>query len=114
MKKYICIIISVVLGFSSSWILFSEIYKPTESDFLKTTTSFYFKKMSELNLSGFFYTDCHLEKPDRQYVEMGAEKVGVCNLKSGAKVTSLEVIMSSTAQVIFFNFEEFAKELQRN
>ncbi|WP_269584587.1 hypothetical protein [Roseibium sp. Sym1] len=73
---------------------------------MKAATSFYFKKMSELDLDGFRYSDCFIEKPDQQYLKMGIVKGGKCILNTVEKNIILEVTMSSTARVISFDLEE--------
>lgn len=106
MRIYIYVVISIIIGFVSSWTIFFLIYTPGDDEYMKTTTSFYFKKMSELDLNGFNYYDCSVEEPDQQYSKMGIAKVGICTLKTGKKDTTLEVTMSSTASIISFDLQE--------
>lgn len=42
------LIVTFAAGFFASWYLFALMYSPTDHDFLVTTTSYYFKHMSDV------------------------------------------------------------------
>lgn len=74
--------VTFAAGFYASWYLFVLIYAPTDHDFLVTTTSYYFKHMSDVEkLQYASYRDCELEKPSASEIAGGIAMLGVCTPK---------------------------------
>lgn len=76
------LIVTFAAGFFASWYLFMLMYSPTDHDFLVTTTSHYFKHMSDVEkLQYASYRDCKLEKPSANEIAGGIAMLGVCTPK---------------------------------
>ena len=56
---------TILVTFAVSWFVFVQIYKPSDSAYLETATSHYFKHMSDAGLGEFAsYDDCRLDQGD--------------------------------------------------
>jgi len=100
-------LVAGIIGFFVSWILFVEIYRPTDSDFLRTTTSKYFREMSERghnNIASF--SDCRLEAGDDMDRRQGHLMFGICSAESETHSVYFMVAMTPTAQIAYTDWEE--------
>ena len=93
---------AAVAGSLATWLLFVTIYRPTERDYLITTTSYYFKRMSEIeNAAVASYSDCRVEPADASERRMGVTMFGQCHSETDTEVFYFFVALSPTAKFLY-------------
>jgi len=98
-------ILSVV--FVAGWHSALWMIRPTELDFLNSTTSHFLKSMSDRELvNEIHYSDCRLVEADKFDKKQGIAKTGVCRRKLVDKTIHYEIALSRTARFIFSDFQE--------
>ena len=90
-----------------TWLLFAAIYKPDDHDYLVTTTSYYFKTMSEAGYNASaLHEDCHLEEPHDSDTQQGVSMFGLCQSENETNNYYYMVAMGPTTSVVYSDFEE--------
>ena len=101
---------SVLLATLTSWLLFSSIYRPTDHDFMTEATSYYFKRMSDVEGTRYAsYSDCSLSKADDSEVSQGIVMFGICKSESEDIVYHYSIAMGPTGNYVYSDFEEVRK-----
>lgn len=100
----------MVLTAMASWGLFVFIYKPSDASYLETTTSHYFKRMSEAGLSHLAsYEDCRLDPSDGTEKNEGVAMFGLCRTSTETSDFYYMIAMSPTALYLYSDLEEVPK-----
>ncbi|MEM9394196.1 MAG: hypothetical protein AAGA38_10080 [Pseudomonadota bacterium] len=93
-------------SFAAAWLLFVSIYRPSDHDYLITTTSYYFKRMSEIGHTGAVsFSDCRLEEADASDRDMGVSMFGLCRTESDGETFHFAIAMSLTANFVYADME---------
>lgn len=110
LSKVLPPLVSAVVSAAMTWLFFVQVYKPSESDFLVTATSHYFKHMSESGLATIAsYEDCSLIQSDSDERRLGISMFGICNAENDSSKFFYEIAMSATASFTHSNFESVSK-----
>ncbi len=89
-----------------TWLLFVSIYRPTDHDYLITTTSYYFKRMSEIGYTGAAsFSDCWLDEADASDRDMGVSMFGLCRSEADGETFYFTIAMSPTAKFVYSDME---------
>lgn len=90
----------------ATWLLFVEIYRSTEHRYLITTTSYYFKRMSETGKTGVAsFADCSLHPGDASDRRMGVAMFGLCRSETDTEVFFFAIALSPTASFVYDDME---------
>ena len=108
-KMRIGIILSsiVIIVYCLTWMLFISMYRPTNNDFLVTTTSYYFKRMSETGNNAIAsFADCIVEPGSALDRQQGILMFGLCRTENETTVYHYSIAMSPTAGYVYADLEE--------
>lgn len=95
---------SIVISSTLTWLLFVFLYRPSDHDYLVTTTAYYFKKMSETGYAKYaLFDDCYLQVSD---AAQGVSKFGICKTQTELKTLHFSIAISSTGRYLYSDFEE--------
>jgi len=109
-RRFFWIVLSFVAGLLVNLQFLISISKPTEADFLRTTTSHYFKKMSELGVAHMAsYFDCRLIEPELPEQKQGIAKIGLCSSETEQTSYDYFVALKPSANVLFYELNEVSK-----
>jgi len=112
LNKYGWVAWSVFAGFLLGWYSLAFISVPGDTQFLRTTTSFYFEEMSRKEFGHVAsYFDCRLEEADSSERAQGIAKFGLCQSETESTDYYLLVALTPTASVLFWDMEESARLL---
>ena len=101
---------AILVTFAASWFVFVQIYKPSDSAFLETATSHYFKHMSEAGFGEFAsYDDCRLDQGDQNDRQQGVSMFGLCQTENENMDFHYMIAMSPTASFVYSDLEEISK-----
>ncbi|KEJ89673.1 hypothetical protein DSW25_11575 [Sulfitobacter donghicola DSW-25 = KCTC 12864 = JCM 14565] len=101
------IIGTAVASFAVAWLLFVSFYRPTDHEYLITTTSYYFKRMSEIGHTGSAsFSDCRLEQADASERDLGISMFGLCRSETDVETFHFSIAMSATAKFVFSDMEQ--------
>lgn len=90
----------------ATWLLFVMIYRPTEHDYLITTTSYYFKHMSEAgNAAVASFYDCRVEPAEAADRRMGIAMFGLCGSETATEKFYFFIALSPTAKFRYSDLE---------
>ena len=90
--------------------IFVQIYKPNDHDYLETATSYYFKHMSEAGLNELAsYEDCHLDPSDQDDRQQGVSMFGLCRTENELTDFYYMIAMSPTASFVYSDLERISK-----
>lgn len=93
-------------SFAVTWLLFGSIFRPTDHDYLITTTSYYFKQMSEIGHTDVAsFSDCRLEEADASDRNMGVSMFGLCRSETDVETFHFAIAMSPTANFVYADME---------
>lgn len=101
------ILASVAVAASAlTWWLSAVLYKPSEHDFLVTTTSYYFKRMSEKGtLEVASFRDCTVEPGEDSDRRQGVSMFGMCKAEGETAVYYFTIAMSATGNYVYADLE---------
>jgi hypothetical protein len=104
------ITVTSVAVFGLTWFLFSLIYRPTDQDYLVTTTSYYFKAMSEIGKNSIAaFSDCHLDPADSVDRQQDVQMFGLCAAEDETNTYHYSIAMSPTTNLIYYDLEKHKK-----
>jgi hypothetical protein len=110
MRKSYLILATAIVSMTLTWLLFVAIYKPSNHKYLVTTTSYYFKTMSEAGYNASaLHEDCHLDEPDDRDKQQGVSMFGLCKSENETTIFYYMVAMSPTASFVYSDLEEHPK-----
>lgn len=110
MRSYIPHSMMLLAGAALSWVYFTAIYKPSTNDHLVTTTSYYFKRMSELGLNGAAsFQDCRVQNESADLVRAETAAIGLCIARDDNADYHYSIHLSETGKFLFDDFEEVRK-----
>ncbi|MDT0684193.1 hypothetical protein RM543_16025 [Roseicyclus sp. F158] len=97
---------AAVAGSLATWLLFVTMYRPTEHDYLITTTSYYFKRMSEAGNTGVAsFSDCRVESGDASDRRMGIAMFGLCRSETATEKFHFFIALSPTGNSVHSDME---------
>ena len=95
-----------VASCAATWLLFVSIYRPTDHDYLITTTSYYFKRMSEIgHTDAASFSDCRLDEADASDRDMGVSMFGLCRNEADGETFYFTIAMSPAAKFVYCDIE---------
>lgn len=110
MSKLHYIVVVALASTAVAWFLFAQIYRPNNHAYLETTTSYYFKHMSEAGLNEIAsYDDCRLDPSDPSDRQQGVSMFGLCRTENETTDFHYMIAMSPTASFVYSDLEEISK-----